>query len=402
MTQRQTHDVLSFDYPANPPVGANLFFEDQGAGTWNVQSTIARTSKALRLQPAANQAWVERMATTLAGVGVHDDGTFRFYIYINDTPDADCYLISWQDFSAPSTKHAGFAWNSATSRIRPIVAGTNGTDSSAISTGVWYRIDTRMTYNVGTGDYLLEWQLDGVAQTSLSTNTANGPSMNGVTLGNWDANCTGDWAIDDYVGLQPIGDFPPYPIGAGECYYRVSTSDGTHNTAGNFSDEVPNSPPAAVSSRLDEGPSTSTTDYVWQDTASGTSYLEVNMDTISSTAVRMHGGMLRWAHTRAASAGNTMTVRSWSPSQSVEWGAVGTCSIFADKRYAPVPLRGTTDETTFTMTLLNQSVVRLGYSTDVSTELRAQDIHEEWALAAAPAGNDGWGWGDGTERWHYV
>ena len=74
----------------------------------------------------------------------------------------------------------------------------------------------------------------------------------------------------------------------------------------------------------------------------------------------------------------------------------------ADKRYAPAPLRYNTDETTFTMAKLNNSVVQMGYSTDVSTALYVQDIHEEWALAAAPAGNDGWGWGDGEERWHYL
>lgn len=390
MTQRLTHDVLSFDYPANPPVAATLFFPAHGAGTWNVQSAIARNGrKAIRFQPSANQAWVEKF-----GVGFETGLTVRFYIEFETFPNADCYLVSWRDNASPTTKHEGIAFNSATNRLRPCVGGTNwGTDGSVLSLGVWYRIDLDFTYNISTDAFAWQWQIDGVGQTDYKITSALGSdAFNRLRLGNWDANCTGDFSIDDYVALQGLGSYPTYPIGPGECFYRTGVSDGSHNNASDFSDEVPNSPPASVFNRLDEGPSTSTTDYVSQGTANSASYLEIATEDIISEATRMHGGVLRWEHTRSAASNNSGAVKTWSPDDSAYWVSVLDGSVSTGKQIRHGAQRFLADETAFSVAKLNAAVIRLGFMPTITgTErLRIQDVHEEWALPEAAAEQPYW------------
>jgi hypothetical protein len=390
MTQALTDDVLSFDYPANPPVGASSFFESQGAGTWNVQSTIARNGrKALRLQPSTNQAWVRKFMRT--GTGNVDLAAARFYIEFEDFPDADCYLLSWPGDLGGSTKHFGLAFNSGTNRIRPRVASTFGADGSALSLGVWYRIDAWMDYDLGTDAFLLKWQIEGVDQTDFSTTTADSPLFSSIIFGNWDANCTGDFSIDDYVAIQILGSYPSYPIGAGECFYRTSNADGTHNNGSDFTDDASNSPPASVYDRLDEGPSSSVADYVFQDTANAASYLEVEMEDIVSQATRQHGGVLRWAHTRPAVNGDSGQARTYSPDESAEWAVADEGSVLTNKQYRAGAERYLEDETAFSMAKLNATVVRIGYGASVTTYLRSQDVHEEWALAEGAPSKYGWG-----------
>jgi hypothetical protein len=115
---------------------------------------------------------------------------------------------------------AGAALKESDSKI--YAADTSGTGASgvAVTTGVWYCIDVKMTATT------IDVQVNGVACGQRSG------SYSAVTT--WrvgaDSDATGiDFIFDDFVASQTVGD---YPIGSGYILSYIPNADGTHNIAG--------------------------------------------------------------------------------------------------------------------------------------------------------------------------
>ena len=402
-TQRQSTLCMGFDYPSTPDGGFWL----TAVGTWSIQSTYARNSgKGLRLEPAANQAYAQKELDD--GAGTTTNLFNQFYIYFVTFPNASVPLYSLYR-TAGGDWRLGIHFNSATNRMRAYSIGTDdsvvyGSDGDAISTGVWYRVDFKCAS--GTVDWYLATDNGvGVAQPQAANAQATYSPFSAI-LGNLNTNCTGDWVYDDCTQVVGgVGNYPSFPMKAGRVAYISTDGDGTHNNASHFTDDAANSPPAANAYlRLDEGPSSSTTDYVYQSTFNSASYLEFGLANLPTGIVenRLHAGVMRVSRSSPAGAAlEASTGKAWSADDSATFGnAVIGSTTTGTKTYKTVglsPVGG--DEADWNFTKVDNSVVRVGFETDPGGSYGEQyihDIHEEWGLIEQ-VGADHWAWAEGTD-----
>jgi hypothetical protein len=384
MTQRNTGDVLSFDYPAAPPVGTDQFFASAG-GPWSLDSAQARNGKCLRLAPTAQTCWVWRKMESAPD----SRATLRFYIKFVTFPSSNVPLWHVEHYAGGGSPK-GLAWNSATNRIRPYIDSTFGADGPSVQTGVWYRIDANL-YNYGSPNReVVEWSQDGVAQPTLDI-AAGARLFYTIRFGDNAAAWTGDVCFDDFVLVwSSTYTYPAYPIGPGRCYYITTAGDGAHVDPDRFTDNAGNSPPASVWDRLDEGPSTSTADYVYQNSAGTTSYLECTRQQLPAGATRFHGAVMRFGRSvPSAYAQTTLHVRLYSPDDGSDWSSASVDGVSAGKTYVKRSIRGAADETTWSVAKANAARMRIGFEDAGPFDHRLHDYHEEWALPEAAA--SGWG-----------
>ena len=157
----------------------------------------------------------------------------------------------------------------ASGQVRAQMADTTVDTVGSYNNGVWHRVDIRT--NTSANPWVVDWQVDGVAQTSIQNTGVSPVMVDGVQLGGSSATYTCQW--DDVVVSATSGD---YPLGAHDVLFSVPTGDGTHvagtNTieANDGTDIVsPNAFPL-----LDEWPA-NLTDYIKQMIAGSGNYAEV-------------------------------------------------------------------------------------------------------------------------------
>jgi hypothetical protein len=147
-------------------------------------------------------------------------------------------------------------------------------DGFVPTTGVWYRFDVKISNTT------IDWYVDGNAQPSgnFSGMDASSGSLGVWLMGNnYGATTTMSMDIDDVLVIEDVGARTPnFPIGPGQVLTLNLNGDGTHNNAGAFKDSGGNSPPASPSyTKLDDSPlSDSGTDYIYQETADSSAYME--------------------------------------------------------------------------------------------------------------------------------
>lgn len=421
MTYRATEFCEGFEFGAtivgnnpNKPI-------ETSAGTISIQSTTKRSgSYALKVAPANGTA---TYADFEYQGPVSSDNIGRFYIRFATLPDADCWLFVLFQRSGGVVTH-GFAYNASTGKIRPGVhdqAATPdveefGSDGSiSVSTGVWYRIDFKQTK--ASNVFTIDWQMavegaSGTAETQFVSGTrsaSTGASM--VEFGDfYNTTPDGEFYFDDVVVLAGAGatNWPTYPIGDGRVVRLKPSSDGTHVNSGDFTDDAANSPPASVYDRIDDDPVTDSTagDHIYQDTIGATSYLEVNLgDTPSDWASGdyAHGASIMLGVSQPSTGVTHFdtvlrdTVNSWSDTYG-GGGSAYTGKFWEKSVYDPY----LSSEANNSKAVWDAMVVRLGYADDVTPNFLVHDLVLQVAYPAGLGGNDGWGWGDGTERWHYL
>lgn len=388
MTQRPTAECWSFDYPANPPVGSGSFF-GSAAGTWNVQSTYARNGRrALRLQPTgAGGAFVDR---SFSGSAQTNKVLGRFYVYFITLPNANCGIYCLMAAAGGAPEDTGIFWNNSTGKLYAKRNSVNGADGPSPSVGVWYRVDFILDADL-SNTLKWQWAVDGEAGVD-QPQPATGAAMANRDRSRFgsNANHSADYAVDDYVApTHATGTYPAYPIGDGECFYRTVDGDGTHNNASDFTDDAANSPPAAnMYQRLDEGPSTSVADFVYQDTTNPASYMEATLADIvaSPNPNRMHGAVHRCGRSVPSAYSQTsLTVQAYSPDDGGNFGSFSVNGVTAAKTYpggSLFPVGG--DEAAFSLAKVNNGRLRFGFNADTHTDHRVHDYHQEWALAPTP------------------
>jgi len=192
-------------------------------GTVTYQSTTARTAggRAMQCAPGSNFTQIRDYT--------HTDGQptwARFYFRFTSNPNAINSIWIWRINALTAGELRLETDGTMTLRNS---AGTVIATSAALATDTWYRIETKIVVNAGTGTGELELLIDGVlvgGSTSTSTRTALSPVTHRV--GHCTSNDTAntvyidDLAINDHTGTDQAG----YP-GPGTVALLTPVSDNT-------------------------------------------------------------------------------------------------------------------------------------------------------------------------------
>src|SRR4030042_419186 len=291
-----------FEHGVAVPVtsGGGLF--NTVIGTPSIQGTTKRTGDyALEI---SSSAAAEYVAKSISGVPATIVG--RLYFRFNALPDTDA-LELFRITSNPV--NPCFKWMTATSKIRAYLGSTDYQESSGtFTTGVWYRLDFK---TVSGASPTLDWQIDGAAQTQVSTATST-LAFTSLILG-WLVATTGTMYVDDVAISATSGD---YPIGAGGVIGLRPNADGVHdnidNDMVNEDGQIIDGSTYYAYSKLYENPwiTTANDDLIEQLTPSA-AYCEINFANTAETIIHGVMGILQYASASAtANTGATIVMDS--------------------------------------------------------------------------------------------
>jgi hypothetical protein len=163
------------------------------------------------------------------------------------------------------------------------IGGGVTSSSFALSSNVWYRLDFRC--DTSTTTTVIDWQIDGVAQTQV-TQVVSIRSSRFFNILLSDATPTGTVQLDDLVVSYQSGD---YPLGDHTVIGLLPTGDGTHNVSATA--ELKDGPGGAdidsvsAFALVDDWPLDATgTTFIQQTIADATKYAEVTFADTSVTS----------------------------------------------------------------------------------------------------------------------
>jgi hypothetical protein len=261
--------------PYGPPPGATVVTTPVRTGNYSLQVD----------HPGALAA--TRFATPYPTYGV-----WRFSVYLPSLPAADLpvgrFVVTggsnnvFEVFYQASTQKwaAGWGWTAIPSAV--VQVGT-----VTASAGVWTSFDVRVSAN-NQDPRVGDWMVDGVAQTSVSlVEGTNATNVSTWYMGYWPSpSIDYSYYFDDIVVSRNPND---YPLGDIRIAPLSPNGMGTHNTPGNYQQQVGATSSAIVSTSyqtVDEVPMTSTTDMIKMITAGGASYIEMGFPDTTQTCIR--------------------------------------------------------------------------------------------------------------------
>lgn len=109
--------------------------------------------------------------------------------------------------------------------------GQIGSDSSALSTGTWYRIEVEFNNTGGAGAGIVKARIDGV-EFAASTTRSISAGVQSYSVGgnlNSEANGTGAWFFDDLALNDSSGSFQTSYPGAGEIIFLRPSAAGDNS-----------------------------------------------------------------------------------------------------------------------------------------------------------------------------
>jgi hypothetical protein len=233
----------------------------------------------------------------------------------------------------------------------PEVAAT-----TTVQAGRWYVFDFSVTY--GASPRTVQWRIDGVDQPQASL----AETASTATSFRYGSDIASDAFTAQYDDVLVTSTSADYPIGDGRVLPLRPNAEGSSANRANFGNETGTLIGTNPHLRLDDTPMNSTADYLWQDTVSGTSYVELGFEDVSQTCIR--GVALTLAYNSSAFGTNHgKTSIFMGATERVllngDMGAGGTALRYA--RDVIQPAGGA-----WTQTLLNNVVARIGYSIDNS------------------------------------
>jgi hypothetical protein len=226
----------------------------QSVGTVTIQNTVARNGGyAAQCGPSAGN-YIQ------SGIGNHTNGQpmyMRAYVRFNSAPSGS--LVQFFTWRINAVAVADIVLNNnRTMSLRDATQTVIGT-SSALSVDTWYRIESKIIVNTGTGVGTLELKIDG-SVVATSSSAATGTSVTTTThrFGHLNAGETAmtvyvdDMAYNDHNGSDQNG----YP-GEGSISLCLPVSDNaigtgwetpltTGSDTTSLYDAIDNRPPAGV------------------------------------------------------------------------------------------------------------------------------------------------------------
>ena len=286
--------ITGFEHGAVSTAGGGLFSAQRGAGVTADAAIVRSGGWSLRIEGSS-----ARDSATLAIPG---GSVARVYLRLETLPSANVTELLTVDVAAGSDLRFGYLASTQRLSVRfgsgPVTQAT-----TVITAGTWVRLDIRLTAD--TNPRQAEWQLDGMAQPTISVSEA--PStVAALRLG---SNVGADrYTInfDDVVASATDGD---YPIGDGSVLPLRPDGAGTHATPGSFRNEDGTPIDAGTPARLDDDPLTATADYVLQQTAGAASYIETTLEDVTAQCIAGVSGIVAYRSAgTAANNGKTSVV----------------------------------------------------------------------------------------------
>ncbi len=267
------------------------------------------------------------------------------------TSDADLALFNANTGSDLTIMYQGSSQKLA---LR-IGTGTPVAMSGAFSAATWYGLDIR--YNVGTDPRTAEWQVNGVAQTDVTSVEAIATSVSSVQLGA-DSGTSSDMYFDDVMVSSMSVD---YPIGNVTITRLLPDGMGTSSGATNFANNGGTAIDANSYTRLDDVPMDSTADYIAQLTDSSTSYIELTFADTAETCIRATSAVVAYhGAANQSNRGDTRVFAGWQTF--VHSGTMNGSAL----KYASAIV--STGGVAWSEALLNGTFGRIGYSADAAPD----------------------------------
>jgi signal peptidase len=338
-----------------------------GANTANVtaDSAVKRYgtySLKINANNLATNAWSIAQANSNVGV-------MHFAVRLASLPSSDVQLAQ---IGPTSGNVLSFGYQAATQKLGiQFTGGAVGSASSTVIAGQWYVIDIKVDMT-STTLWSASWQLNGAAQTG-ATRSATAQGLAGYTyLGStFAATYTANY---DDVALSFTG--ADYPLRDAKVLLAKPSVMGTNNTPTNFQNNDNTAINANSYLRVDDIPMSASTDFVKQVTLSSSSYIEFGFENTAETCVSLVQGTLMYDPQNSSLAANGKTsIFSGATERVIYSGSMTgtTTTQYIISSMAAPP------GTTWSPTLLNALLMRIGYSTDATPNPRWDALAIEYA-----------------------
>lgn len=273
--------LTGFEHGAISNRGAGLFTTVSGSGS-TADGTVARSgTRSLRIADPSGSRHFVTLATAGAVV------VARVYLRLESLPAADVTELLVMDAAAGNDLRLGY--RAATRRLTLRFGSLAVTPATvAISAGTWVRLDLRLS--AGTNPRTADWQLDGIAQPSISAPGA-ASTVRFLRLG---SNVNADAYVanyDDVLASATSGDFP---IGDGSIEAIRPDGMGTSVAPASFRNSDGSAIDGTTFQRIADDPLTSTSDFVRQQTAGAASYVETTLGDTTAACVAGVSGIVAY------------------------------------------------------------------------------------------------------------
>lgn len=342
--------LTGFEHGAVSASGGGLF---DGlisiGGTWATATASAARSGGygLRIQTANALSFAYVTKNTTGAIRVA-----RLSIQLPTLPSTDADLAQ---FNASTGGDLWIMYKGSGQKLAlRIGTGTPVEMSGAFSAATWYSLDIR--YNVGTNPRTAEWQVDGVAQTDVTSAEATATSVSSIQLGA-DSSTISDMYFDDLMVSSTSAD---YPIGELSVSSLALNGMGTSVNPPSFQHDDNTAINATSYTRLDETPMTSLADYIKQVTSNTTRYIEMTFADTTQECIRGVSAVLAY-HGSATQANTGKTsIFDGTTERIVYSGAMNVTALNYKSLVVP-PITAP-----WSQAALNGLLVRVGYSSDIN------------------------------------
>lgn len=343
--------LTGFEHGAVSQSGGGLFDSVVTVGGTNVTApaAAARTGAyGLRVQTTDIFSFGYARKNTTGAVRVARLSIQLPALPVPASTDADLALFNASTGSALKIMYKGSSQKLALT----IGTGTPVEMSGTFSAGTWYSLDIR--YNVGTNPRTAEWQVDGVAQTAVTSAEATAANVSSVQLGA-DSGTSSNMYFDDVMVSSTSAD---YPIGELSIDVLAPNGMGTSVNPPSFQHEDNSAINATTYARLKETPMTSLADYIKQVTANAGRYIEMTFADTTHECIRGVSAVLAY-HGAATQANNGKTSIFDGTTERVVYSGAMNLTALGYKSLALPPVTAP-----WSQAALNGLLVRVGYSSD--------------------------------------
>ncbi len=217
------------------------------------------------LLTSTEQGWANQFSSSLVSGPLY----LRVYFRLGTTPSADNTIVAFiagANPTATSTNDAQIRLSS-TGTLKLFANNSQvGSASSALSTGVWYRIELEVDNTPAAGSKVIKGYLDGTQFAGTTTSSDVGGTINGLAVGanlNAETQTAGEWWFDDCAVNDATGSEQNGLPGDGKVIALRPNAAGDSNGFNNTSNAAGSSNNYQL---VDENPPNDATDMVQHNT----------------------------------------------------------------------------------------------------------------------------------------
>lgn len=328
-------------YLATGPGGSNQFSSiSNGGGTITADSNFTRNGGYSMRIPDTSIFGASNAQFTVSGSTV----VARFGIRLNSLPGS--VSLAFIDAGTDLV----FGYNNGSQKFELTSGFTTVASTSTVSAGTWYLIDLRARF--GANPNLADWQINGAAQTGLSSAVA---SSTAVAIG-WGSTSILHTYTANYDDMLVSLNSSDYPFGDGRILRLNPVASTYPVTEFQDHDSTPLDPNSWQN--IDDLPMTGTVDYVKQVTQNTGAYVQVDFNN-PGECVKAVFATLAFSNSTAGANLGTTSIFDGGTERTLYNGDMNATSITYRSAYiAPA-------SSPWTETTINGVVARIGYSGDV-------------------------------------